>query len=118
MMSARVSMRLVGGLLGIVIVTACTGSPAAPHPAATSHAAGSHPTAPRAASPPVASRAAPLAPRPLTRAEARRCPRTVISHPIGPMGGSPAGNNPGTSAYGNGKLFVWALDVHGTIVAT
>ena len=34
------------------------------------------------------------------------------------MGGPPAGNNPGTSAYGNGKLFVWALDVHGTIVAS
>jgi len=28
-----------------------------------------------------------------------------------------AGNVPQTSAYGNGKLFVWALDVHGTIVA-
>ena len=111
-MSPRVSMRLVCGLLGIVIVTACTGSPAAPHRASVPHAASPH-----AASPPV-SRAAPPSPRPLTRAEARACPRTMISHPIGPMGGSPAGNNPGTSAYGNGKLFVWALDVRGTIVAT
>jgi len=42
----------------------------------------------------------------------------MISHPIGPMGGSPGGNSPGTSAYGNGKLVVWALDVRGTIVAT
>ena len=42
----------------------------------------------------------------------------MISHAIGPMGGPPAGNTPGTSAYGNGKLFVWALDMRGTIVAT
>ena len=117
-MSVRVSTRLVCGLLGIVIVTACTGSPAAPHPAATPnvatpHAAGSHP-----ASPPVASSAAPKSPPPLTLAEARWCPRTKISHAIGPTGGSPAGNGPGTSGYGNGKLFVTALDLRGTIVAT
>jgi hypothetical protein len=107
-MSPQVRMQLICGLLGIVIVTACTGSPAAPH----------HPATPHAASPPVASRAAPPSPRPLTLAEARWCPRTMISHPIGPMGGSPGGNSPGTSAYGNGKLVVWALDVRGTIVAT
>jgi hypothetical protein len=111
-MSARVRMQPVCGLLGIVIVTACTGSPAAPHHAAVPHAAST-----REATPPGASRATPPSPRPLTRAEARWCPRTIISHPIGPVGGSPADNVRGTSAYGNGKLFVTALDLHGTIVA-
>jgi hypothetical protein len=42
----------------------------------------------------------------------------MIRHAIGPMGGPPAGNTAGTSAYGNGKLFVWALDLRGTIVVT
>ena len=116
-MSPRVRMRFVYGLLGIVIVTACTGSPAAPQHATVSQAATSPVASPPVASPPVASRATLPSPRPLTRAEARWCPRTVISHAIGPVGGPPAGNVPGTSAYGNGKLFVWALDVHGTIVA-
>src|SRR5215813_9475002 len=106
-MSPRVPMQLACGLLGAVIATACTGSPAAPH-----HAASPHP-----ASPPVASRAAPPSRPPLTLAEARWCPRTKISHAIGPTGGSPAGNGSGTSGYGNGKLFVTALDLRGTIVA-
>ena len=121
-MSPRVRMQLVCGLLGIVIVTGCTGSPAAPHHAASPHAASPHaasaPVAsPAVASPPVASRAAPPSPRPLTLAEATWCPRTMISHAIGPTGGSAADNGPGTSGYGNGKLFLSALDLHGTIVA-
>ena len=116
-MSSRVRMQLACGLLGIGIVTACTDSPAGPHHAAIPPVATPPTAGPPAASPPVASRATTPSPGPLTRAEARWCPRTVISHAIGPMGGSPAGNVPQTSAYGNGKLFVWALDVHGTIVA-
>jgi len=100
--SPRISIQLACGLLGIALVTGCTGSPAAPHPAARHHAA---------------SRAAPPRPQPLTRAGARQCPKTNISRVAGPPGASPADVVPGTSAYGNQKLVVM-LDLHGVLVAS
>jgi hypothetical protein len=102
-MSARISIQLACGLLGIAVVTGCTNSPAAPHHAASHHAA---------------SRAAPPRPQPLTRAAARQCPKTIISRVAGPPGVAPADVVPGTSAYGNGTLVVGALDVDGVIAAS
>ena len=102
-MSLRISIQLTCGLLGIAVVTGCTGSPAAPHHAASHHAV---------------SRAAPPRPQPLTRVAARQCPKTIISRVAGPPGVSPADVVPGTSAYGNGELVVGALNVDGVIVAS
>ena len=102
-MAARLSIQLAFGLAGLAVVTGCTGSPAAPHPAASPHAT---------------SRAAPQRSQPLTRAAASQCPKTIISRVAGPPGASPGDvGPPGTSAYGNGKLVV-TLDVHGVIVAS
>jgi hypothetical protein len=101
-MSPRISIQLACGLLGIAIVTGCTGSPAASHRAASHHAASS---------------AAPPPPQPVTRAAARQCPKTIPGRGVGPPGTSPASTAPAAGTYGNGKLWV-TLDPHGVIVAS
>lgn len=99
-MSARISIQLACGLLGIAIVTGCTGSQAAPHHVASHHAA---------------SRAAP--PQPVTRAVARQCPKTIPSR-VGPPGTSPADLFGWASSYGNGKLWAGGLGPGGMTVAS
>lgn len=103
-MSARIAMRIAGGLLGAVTVAACTASPATHHSAtqnpAASHAAGTR-TSP---------------PRPITRADAARCPKTVTSYPTGLPGQSASSLGQGVTIYGNGKLFV-TLTTNGISVA-
>ena len=109
-MSARKAMRIADGLLVVVGVAACTASPSAPHGTASHHGvgpslAGSHASGTRASRP-----------RPVTRADLTRCPKTATSHPTALPGTSPAALGPGTTIYGNGKLFV-TLSTNGLIVA-
>ncbi|MBO0822720.1 MAG: hypothetical protein J2P27_02545 [Actinobacteria bacterium] len=108
-MSARKVMRIVGGLLGVVTMAACTASPAPPQGAVQHH---------RSAPNPAGSHAARTSPsRPITRADVARCPKTVTSHPAALPGQSPADSvPPGATIYGNGKLFV-TLNANGVIVA-
>lgn len=88
-MSARAFILLACGLLGTGSVAGCTSGPTAPHHLASHY---------------VASSATPPAPQAVTRADARRCPKTI------PRLSSASGN------YGNGKLSV-TLDTNGVIVA-
>ena len=109
-MSARKAMGIAGGLLMVVAVAACTAGPAAPHGAAPHHGVGpsppgSHTSGTRASRP-----------RPVTRADLTRCPKTATSHPTALPGTSLADLGPGTTVYGNGKLFV-TLSTNGLIVA-
>jgi hypothetical protein len=99
-MSARICVLLACGLLGTAIVTGCTGRPAAPHHAASHH---------------VASRATLPPPPPVTRAAARKCPKTIPSR-VGPPGTSPADLFGWASSYGNGKLWVGGLGPGGVTV--
>jgi hypothetical protein len=101
-MSPRISIQLACGLLGIAIVTGCTGTPAASHHVASHHAASS---------------AAPPAPQPVTRMAARQCPKTNFTHAAGLPGVSAADLVPGTTVYGHGKLRV-TLSLNGVIVAS
>jgi len=94
-MAARISISVVSGLLAIVCMTACSGNSAALHHAASHGASTGH-----------ASGSLTREPQPLTSGAAIRCPKTIIHHPMGPPGSSGGGLNPGTSVYGNGKLFV------------
>jgi hypothetical protein len=118
-MSARVFIRIAGGLLGLAIVTGCTGGPAVPHHVTSQHAA---------------SRVTVPAPRPVTRADASHCPKTVPGHY--PHEAMPTGAGdlrfpttpvtavmvlqdltPGTFAFGNGRLWT-VLDLSGVLVAS
>jgi len=117
MMYERMIIKLACALLGAAVVTGCTAGPAAPsypasHQGGTRHARTGHARTGHAA-----RTAAPTSPRPVTRAAARQCPRTIFSHVVAPPGTSPADLVPGTTAYGNGKLLVAGLSVHGVIVA-
>ena len=107
-MSPRIGILLACGLLGTAVMTGCTTGPAAPHHGATHHAA-------RRAAPP---------PRPVTRADARQCPKTIPSHyphvalatghaalatgafPTKPITAVIVnGVMPGAFVYGNGRLW-------------
>jgi len=109
-MSAQKAMRIADGLLVVVAVAACTASPAGPHGSAPHHRIGPSPAGSRARG----TRAS--WPRPATRADLTRCPKTTTSHPAGLPGTSVAALGPGTTIYGNGKLFV-TLSTNGLIVA-
>ncbi len=111
-MVARMSIQFACALLGVALVTGCTGVPVATsglaiHHAGTRHSAGGH----------AASHAAPRSPQPVTRAAATQCPKTTFSRVAAPPGVSAADLVPGTTAYGNGKLLVGGLSVNGLIVA-
>ena len=110
-MSVRTSRQLVCGLLGILTVAACTGIPAAPHRVVSPSQTGPHVSSPRAPGTPAAP-----PPRRVTRADAARCPRTTFSHVVALPGQSPADLGPGTTMYGNGKLFT-TLNLDGMLVA-
>jgi hypothetical protein len=104
-------MRLIIGSLGIVTVAACTASPAAPRHIAS-------PAAPRhIASPNTASASpSPSLAGPVTRAGYARCPKTALRHVMN-LPGEPAGQLvPGTTFYGNGKLFT-LLNLNGVLLA-
>jgi hypothetical protein len=109
-MSARKAMRIACGLLVVVAVAACTASPAASHGTAPHRGVGPSPAGSHAGG----TRASRL--RPVTPADLTRCPKTATSHPTALPGASPAALGPGTTIYGNGKLFV-TLSTNGLIVA-
>jgi hypothetical protein len=103
-------MRVAIGIVGVVTGAACTASPAAPHSAAPHHGGTANPAGSQA------NGTRPSRPRPVTRADLARCPKTVIAHPTALPGTSLAALGPGTTIYGNGKLFV-TLNANGVIVA-
>jgi hypothetical protein len=108
-------MRLAGGLLAIVTVAACTGGPAAPRHAASPNSSSA--TAPLSSRPPQPTRFPTPTPPPgrVTRADYTRCTKTVLSHVTGLPGQPPGDLVPGTSFYGNGKLFT-TLSTNGLTV--
>lgn len=109
-MFARTAMRIADGLLVVVAVAACTASPAASRGAAPHHGVGPSAVGPHASG----TRAS--RPRPVTHADLTRCPKTATGHPTALPGTSLADLGPGTTVYGNGKLFV-TLSADGLIVA-
>jgi hypothetical protein len=100
-MSPRISFLIACGLLGTAVVTGCTGGPGPPRHVIQHH---------------VASRATLPPPQPVTRADARQCPETVPSR-VGPPGVSPSQFFGWGSDYGNGRLWVGGLGLHGVLVA-
>jgi hypothetical protein len=119
-MALRICNMIACGVLGTAAVTGCTGGPVAPHHVAGHHSVG---------------QLTPPSRLPVTRANARQCPRTTPSHYAheAMSAGSPSSagattfptkpitavivniGSPGTFAYGNGKLWV-TLNRHGVIV--
>jgi hypothetical protein len=105
-MSARIPNLAVCGLLAIALLTACTGSSAPSHRESGNRAATNHP----------ASSSQSREPLPLTSSAKSQCPKTTIRRAIQPPGSTGGGAlSPGTSVYGNGKLFV-DLNMNGVLV--
>jgi hypothetical protein len=104
--ASRIAVGVVGLLLAAGGLAGCgAGEPAAPATASTATAS----TAP-------ASTAAPGPPRPVTLADAERCPVT-LPRSVGPAGTSPDDFFGWGASYGNGVLWVGGLWPRGVIEA-